>query len=241
MQNNNPTLGIYYLAEGFKLILKPGLKRFVIIPLIINIILFASLFFLMQHFFSEFNHWIISHLPSWLQWLGSILWIVFFLGFFLVIIYTFVTLANLICAPFNSFLAEKVEYLLIGTKHEASTWQTIKNIPRIIKRQLAILGYYLPRAVLLFILFFIPVVQLIAAVLWFLFNGWFMTLTYIDYPTDINHIPLTKVREQMQQKRWISLSFGSSVLLLTMIPIVNFFVIPAAVAGATKFWIKEFR
>lgn len=235
------TNNTYYLLDGFKLILQPGLKRFVIIPLLINILLFIGLFFLAIHFFNEFNHWLILHLPSWLYWLGSLLWLIFFIGFFLAFLYTFTTLANFIAAPFNSILAEKVEWFLTGKSlAKQSALTLVKDIPRIITRQFSIIGFYLPRACLLLILFFIPLVQLVAPVLWFVFNAWFMTLQYVDYPTDNHRIPLSKVRQRLQRKRWPALSFGVSVLLLTMVPLLNCFVMPAAVAGATKMWLKEF-
>lgn len=237
---NTPTAGISYLFAGFELITKPGIKRFVIIPLMINIVLFIGLFFLTRHFMSEFNHWFESLLPSWLHWLSAILWILFFISFFLIFVYTFVTIANLIAAPFNSLLAEKVELYLAGSIPESrSLVENIKDVPRILGRQFSILGYYLPRALLILILFFVPIVQAFAAIIWFLFNAWFMTLTYIDYPTDNHKIPLRDVRQWLKQRRLTSYGFGVSVLIATMIPVLNFFTIPAAVAGATKFWIEE--
>jgi CysZ protein len=236
----NPVIGMSYLIDGFALISKPGLRRFVIIPLMINILLFAGLFFLLRHFVVEFNLWFASHLPAWLHWLSAVLWILFFISFFIIIVYTFVTFANIISAPFNSFLAEKVELYLTGViPEDRSLMDNIKDIPRIIGRQLAIIGYYLPRALLLLILFFIPVVQAVAAILSFLFHGWFMTLTYIDYPTDNHRVPMRDVRVWLHQRRWAALGFGVSVLVCSMIPVLNCFVIPAAVAGATKFWVEQ--
>lgn len=234
------TLGIQYFFDGFKLITKPGLKRFVIIPLIINILLFTGAFFLLRHFVNEFNHWFANFLPHWLQWLSAILWVLFFVGFFGILIYTFVTVANLVSAPFNSFLAEKVELYLTGKMLEQrSLLDNIKDIPRIVGRQLSIIGYYVPRALLIFVLFFIPVVQAVAAVISFIFHAWIMTMTYLDYPTDNHRVPMREVREWMREKRWISLGFGSCILFSSMIPVVNCFTIPAAVAGATKYWVEN--
>ena len=50
---------------------------------------------------------------------------------------------------------------------------------------------------------------------------------YIDYPAD-NH-----------KKRWQSLGFGGIVYLVLLIPVVNLLMMPAAVAGATLFWVRE--
>ena len=231
---------VLYLFEGFKLIVKPGLKRYVAIPLFLNIVLFIVLFFLARHFIREFNAWFMHFLPAWLHWLSAVLWVLFFLSFFLVLVYTFVMLANLISAPFNSLLAEKVELYLTGKSLEQRSFmENIKDVPRIIGRQLVILGYYLPRAFLILILFFIPIVHIFAAFLWFLFNAWFMSLTYLDYPTDNHRIPLSEVKTWMRQRRWQTLGFGISILVGTMIPIINLFTMPAAVAAATKFWVEE--
>jgi CysZ protein len=236
---SDTTLGISYLLAGFQLITKPGLRRFVLIPLIINIILFTGAFFLLRYFVSEFNIWFAEHLPAWLHWLSTVLWVIFFIGFFGIIIYTFVTVANLVSAPFNSFLAEKVEWYLTGNiPEDRSLLDNLKDIPRIIGRQLSIIAYYIPRALLILILFFIPIVQTVAGILSFLFHAWIMTLTYIDYPTDNHRIPMRDVRTWMEKRRWPSLGFGAGILVCSMIPVVNCFTIPAAVAGATKFWIE---
>lgn len=232
--------GVYYIIEGFKLIFKPKLKRFVFIPLILNIALFAGAFWLSQHYFAIFSHWLANHLPHWLQWIEYILWFLFFLLFCLIMVYSSVTLANLIGAPFNSLLSAHVEYYLTGKKQKSETFFNItKDIPRVVGRQIEIFIYYLPKAVLFFIIFYIPVVQLAAAALYFIFNAWFTTLQLVDYPTDNHRIPLATVKAQLKKKRFLALTFGAGVLFFSIIPIINFFIIPAAVAGATKLWLEE--
>ncbi len=238
--NNNLLSGFKYLADGFRLIFQPGLKRFVIIPLLINTFFFIGLFYFAHYYFSELNQWVMSYLPAWLNWLGYLLWLIFFIGFALVFVFTFMTFANLIAAPFNGLLAEKIEYHLTRqTFAPRSTWEIIKDIPRILGRQFAIIGFYLPRALVLLLLFFVPIIQIAAALLWFLFNAWFMTLQYVDYPTDNHHIPLAKVRTWLSTCRWTTLGLGSGIVILSMVPLVNFLIVPAAVAAATKFWIEN--
>ncbi len=238
---NNPVVGCKYLLEGYALIFKPGLRRFVIIPLIINIFVFIGLFYLLRHYTGEFNLWLTHHLPSWLRWFAEIVWLLFFISFAIIFIYTFVTIGNIVSAPFNSFLAEKIEFHLTGVRpNERSLMDNIKDIPRIVGRQLGIIAYYLPRALVVLLLFLIPAFQPFAAVIWFVFNAWVMTLTYIDYPTDNHRISMRDARAILWQHRWLALGFGISVLVSAMIPILNFFTIPAAVAGATSLWVNEF-
>ena len=239
-QANHFVTGIDCFLSGFGLITKPGLKRFVIIPFVINMLIFLGLFFLFRHFVAEFNLWFANFLPRWLHWLSAVLWILFFISFFLCFIYTFVLVANIISAPFNGLLAEQVERYLTGKLSETrSIYDNVKDIPRIIGRQLALLGYYLPRALLILILFFIPVIQAVAALLWFLFNAWMLTLQYVDYPTDNHRVPLRDVHQYLKQHYWATLGFGMITLVATMVPVLNFFVMPAAVAGATKMWLAK--
>lgn len=234
--------GFAYLINGFKLIFKPGIKRFIIIPFLINMILFSVGFFVVQHFFAQFNHWLIGYLPHWLHWVSSILWIIFFCSFFLLLLFTFVAFANLIGAPFNNFLAEKVLLHLTGENLAQKTlWQSIQELPQALKRQFALLGYYLPRACGLFILLFVPVVHFFVAIAWFVFNAWFMALQYLDYPTDNQRVSLSEVHHWLWRNRGLTLGFGSGILIFTLIPVINFFIMPAAVAAATQLWHEKSR
>jgi len=237
--NNSLLQGASYLSQGFKLIFKPGIRRFVLIPLLINTLILGGLYWLGQHYLSEFNHWLDNYLPSWLHWLHVLVWLIFSLSYLLILIYTYVTLSNLISLPFNSLLAEHVQLELTGTSPlQKSTWELIRDTPRLLARQMALILYFLPRALFLLILFFVPVVQMGAGVLWFLFNAWMMSIQHLDYPMDNNRISFKELKQQISLQRWTTLGFGSSVLILGLIPLINLLVIPAAVAGATTWWVQ---
>jgi CysZ protein len=232
--------GIHYLFSGFKLIRQSGLKRFVILPFLINFSLFTGLFFVFFHYVEKFNSWVNHMLPAWLHWLSMIIWLLFLLSFAVSLIYTFMSIANVIAAPFNSLLAEKVEEYLTGQSVPSFTlYENFKNTPRLIARQCSILVYYVPRAVLLLILFFIPFIQMIAPLLWFLFNAWFLTINCIDYAFEQHHLSFAVMRLWLKKRRGPALSFGIATFAATAIPILNFIAMPAAIAGATQFYIEN--
>ncbi len=83
---------------------------------------------------------------------------------------------QLIAAPFSGLLAEQLEARLTGeAPPDTGIWDIMKDLPRIMKREWQKLAYYLPRALLLFVLYFIPVIgQTAAPVLWFLFSAWML-------------------------------------------------------------------
>ena len=92
------------------------------------------------------------------------------------------------------------------------------------------------------ILFLIPVVgQTLAPVLWFLFSAWMMAIQYVDYPFDNHKIDFITMRDALKQRRGKCLSFGALVTLFSAIPVVNLFVMPVAICGATAMWVDHYR
>lgn len=233
--------GPQYLREGLKLVLSPGLRLFVLLPLAINLLLFVGLIYLAGHQFSLWVDTLMPSLPDWLSFLSYVLWPLFVVLVLLMVFFTFTMLANIIAAPFNGFLAEKVEVVVRGSDDfPAFSWgELVAMVPRTLAREMRKLGYFLPRALALFILSFIPVVNLIAAPLWLIFGVWMMAIQYIDYPADNHKLGWNEMLAWLREKRWQSMSFGGSVYLVLLIPLVNILMMPAAVAGATLFWVRE--
>lgn len=241
-QSNSVVDGANYLWRGFSLIFQPGLRAYVIIPLIINILLFAGLLAVNIHYFHLVVEKVDSFLPQWLHWLNSLLWIVFVVAFVVVLTYVFSLVANLVAAPFNGFLSEKVEQLVTGKSLEQGTWKEfIRDLPRIFARQLQIIWYYLPKAILLLLCFVIPIVHIFASFLWLIFNAWMMALQYVDYPMDNHRVSFRNMRSYLAERRLMSLGFGGMAMVMSLIPIVNFIVMPAATAGATLMYVEQLQ
>ncbi|MDD0975184.1 sulfate transporter CysZ [Pseudomonas fontis] len=233
--------GPQYLREGLKLILSPGLRLFVLLPLAVNLLLFVGLIYLAGHQFSLWVDSLMPTLPTWLSFLNYLLWPLFVALVALMVFFTFTMLANIIAAPFNGFLAEKVEVVVRGNDDfPAFSWgELAAMVPRTLGREMRKLGYFAPRALALFILSFIPVLNIIAAPLWLLFGIWMMAIQYIDYPADNHKMSWQDMLAWLREKRWQSMGFGGSVYLVLLIPFVNIVMMPAAVAGATLFWVRE--
>ncbi len=233
--------GPHYLSQGLKLVLSPGLRLFVLLPLTINLILFVGLIgFAVQ----QFGGWVdafMPSLPNWLSFLEYLLWPLFVVLVLLMVFFTFTMLANIIAAPFNGFLAEKVEVVVRGEDTlPAFSWaELLAMVPRTLGREARKLGYFLPRAIGLLILSCIPVVNLVAAPLWLLFGVWMMAVQYIDYPADNNKMSWQDMLAWLREKRWQSLGFGGITYAALLIPGLNILMMPAAVAGATVFWVRE--
>jgi CysZ protein len=227
-----------YLLRGFKLLSHPKLRLFVLFPILMNILFMVGLLFLAKHYFHHLVAWLVSFLPSWLAWLSSILWLLFAMLTALIFTYTFTIVSNILAAPFNGLLAEKVQELYGDRPPSADMTmaQVIAATPRNVARAGRSFLYFLPRAILFIPLLFIPLVHLIVPILWFIFNAWMMSIQYMDYPMDNNNIGFKEMLGLLSTQRSTNFSFGAFVLLGTMIPVINLVVMPAAVIGATLLW-----
>lgn len=238
---SNPIKGAWYLITGLKLIFKPGIRVYVAIPLTINIVIFGALIWFGAQQFGTFLDWLMPELPEWLQWLSWILWIIFAIGGLLVLFFTFSLLANLVSAPFNGLLAEAVEFHLTGQKPQGGEGNFFMSIIPSIMHEIKKMVYFIAWAIPFLVLFIIPGINLAAPVLWFIFSAWMLALEYADFPMGNHDILFPQQRQTVSKKRFLNLGFGSAVSVATMTPILNFLVMPAAVAGATALWVEQLK
>lgn len=235
--------GAGYLFEGFRLIRLPRLRNYVLIPLLINVLMFGGLLYFAVGWIEELINYLLGYLPEFLDWLRYILWPLFAIVSTLAVFYSFSIVANLIGAPFNDLLAAAVERELTGqATADDSDWHTLikELIPNLLS-ELRKLWHFVLWAIPLVILFLIPGINLIAPFLWAAFSAWMLAFEYLGYPMANHKLLFNEQRAELRRRRWLSLSFGGATLVGTMIPFVNFLVMPTAVAGATALWVKEMR
>ncbi len=232
--------GAKYALSGFKLISKPRIRKYVAIPFLINLILFSIALWFGANWI---NSLIESWLPGWLVWLEYLIWPILAFLALAVIFSTFTLIANLFGAPFNSMLAQAVETRLSGEEfiNNPKLSSITKNVFVSIKAEIGKLIFFALRAIPLLIISIIPGINIAAPFLWFLFAAWMLVHEYMDYPMGNNGYLFQQQRPILRQKRFTILGFGAMVTFMTLIPIVNFFAMPVAVAGATNMWYQEFK
>ncbi len=233
--------GFSYALGGLREIGNPALRRFVVIPLLINVLLFAVVIWGAAELFSAWLDSIFSWLPDWLGFLDWLLWPLFILTVLLIVFYLFTVVANLLGSPFNGLLSEKAElYLYPGTVLPSSgpLWKELVRAPWIELRKLL---YVLLWAIPLLLLFLVPGINALAPLLWWVFGAWVLALEYLDYPMSNHAVRLGHQRTLLAEHRPLALGFGTATLMLTLIPVVNFVVMPAAVIGATRLWAECLR
>nr|VFJ90601.1 MAG: CysZ protein [Candidatus Kentron sp. LFY] len=235
--------GFGYFRRGLSLLSLPGIRRYVAIPLLTNTLLFATLIYFGA---GQFDALLDGLIPGWLDWLRWLLWPVFAILALFVVFFLFSWVGNLIAAPFNSLLAEAIQERLTGPPRNQNTgWlaffrDVARGIVPSLLSELRKLQYLLPRAIPLGLLFLIPGINVIAAFPWLVFSAWMLTIEYVDYPLGNRGLSFPEQRRLLSEHRALGFGFGTVVLLATMVPGLNFVVIPAAVAGATLMGIERY-
>ncbi len=232
--------GAGYALTGLRWLPKSGLRRFVALPLLINTVLFGAGVWWAYRQFAELDQLLQGWLPTWLSWLHWLIWPLFALTVLIGVFYGFSVVANLLAAPFNGLLAERVAQLARAADAPqpaaGPTWKELVLTPLAeVKKLLYFIGWAIP----LLLLSFIPAANIAAPILWTLVSAWMLALEYADYPLGNRGLSFRDQRRLLRQHWPLTLGFGCVILLLTLIPIVNFLAMPAAVIGATLMWLRE--
>jgi len=225
--------------NGLGLVFSPGLRRYVMLPLLVNILIFSLTAWIGGHYFQQFIDWALPA-DSWLHWLEWLLWPVFVVAYLLVAFYSFTIVANLIASPFNGILAARVEEKLTGRLPPDSDTGIMGEILPAVTGEIGKLLHFAKWAVPVMILMVIPGVNAIGSLLWILLGFWFLTVEYIDYPMGNHQIRQKEQRRRLRGHPFHAWAFGAGANLLMMIPLVNLAAMPASVAGATQLWLKLF-
>ena len=123
-KGNNPALAVGYLFKGLKLLASTQLRTFIIIPVLINVVLYSAALMLGYYYVADLIN---QFIPGWLQWLSWILWPLFFISFFIAGFFTFTVLANLLAAPFYGKLSAKTLAIITG-QTSASAEQPLTKV-----------------------------------------------------------------------------------------------------------------
>lgn len=222
---------------------QPVLRRFVLIPLIANIVLFSLMGWLLYGLIVDFYEAAMLTVPEWLQFLSWIITPLLWLIGGLMTGYVSTLIVLMLTSPFHALLAEKVEEAITGEPVPAldGIAAALLEVPRALFRELRKVLYYVPMAVGVLILTIVPLFNAFAPLAWFLLGAWMMSLQFVDYPMDNHRLAFRDVRDACAARRLSTIGFGGTVAFFTGIPLLNLIVIPAAVIGATLLWCEELR
>lgn len=243
--------GSFYVLKGYRLLLDKNYRIYALVPILLNSVLFIGfyigLYFSFEHAGELFNFKAPSWLPDWmgsLSWIATLLYWIMVVGIAMVFSFVFATLASLITiilsAPVLSLLVEKILCHSLSLPSHSVKQLVLGALSRELTKGL----YFVPRAlgVGLFglVLFVLPGLKVLSSLLFFVFGSWMLSLENLDFVNEALGQSFKNTRDTVKQKRLLCFSYGVGTMISTMIPLVNFFSIPANLAGGTLLWLDHF-
>jgi CysZ protein len=224
--------GPRHLLLGYRLLLRPGVRGVMLIPLLGNIALY-TLGAALALYGTEYaiERW----LPASLDWLRWLIYPLLIVALLVLSFFSFTLLGNLLLAPFNGLLSERVERALTGRTGAAHATDFWTSVRRTLRQELHRLGYIGVRMLGVFALGFIPLIGVIALPLGLLLGAWLLALEFAGNPLGNWGWDFARQRELLRANRLGFLGFGFSAMGMSLIPFVNFAMMPAAVAGMTAY------
>jgi len=221
------------------------IRWLVLIPLLINIVLFASATGFAASWLQNWITTITTSVPEWLQWLAWIIWLLFAILALAIYAFTFTILANLIGSPFYGVIAQRVIAAEVANNNSSALTENglLSGAWNSVVRELQLIGYFLPRTLVIgiatVILSFIPVANLLAPIIAGTWAAWCLCLQYLDYAADSQGVTFLELREKVSGNRLNSMGFGASAMLASAIPLLNLLMLPASVVAGSLLWCRQ--
>jgi CysZ protein len=149
--------------------------------------------------------------------------------------------SSLVAAPFNDALSEAVEELETGKKGPPfSVGALVRDVARTLRVEAGKLAIYLLVMGPLFVLsYLVPGVgQVFYTIFGVFFTVTYFAIDYVDWPASRRGLGLRARLDLLKANQASMLGFGAGVWVLLLIPIVNLFFMPAAVAGGTRLFLE---
>jgi CysZ protein len=153
-------------------------------------------------------------------------------------------LSTVIAAPFNDALSEVIEQREAGIPIPPFQWSRLwKDSGRTVRLELLkLLCYSVVMGPLLLFSWLVPGVGHVVYVLFGgLFTALYFALDYIDWPASRRGQGVGQRLTFLRRRPWLMLGFGLAVWLLMLIPFLNLWLMPAAVAGGTRLFLDVER
>lgn len=224
--------GITTFFDGVRAARRPGLGRYIWLPALVSLAIIAAGLTLTFNYISDLSAWLTAQLPGWLEFLSLILAPLLYLLGILVGAWLFAFLAVLLASPFLGDLSVAVEHAEFGSGPRPELG-LLAGAAAALGREARKMGYFLPRAALVLVLSLVPVLNALAPLLWFAFGAWTMAVQFSDYPAENRGRPFHETLALLQRNRGAALGFGACATVALALPLINFLLIPGAVAGGT--------
>ena len=216
----------YVNATGF--IFSNGLWWTLLIPIAINILLFAGGFSFIDSLTQDIQDRVVSLIgltdSSFFSGLiGGLVWLLLKVMFFFVFAYWGGYITLIILSPVLAYISERTEEILSGKKYPFNPDQWMRDIVRGILISLRNVFIQTGWMILVFVFGFIPVIGWLGAILLFLISAYFYGFSFMDYTSERRRMKIAQSVQFIRSYKWLAITNGAIFSLFLILPFCGVF------------------
>ena len=221
----------------------PRLIQYILIPFLINAIVFSGAVYLGLDFFGST---VVEYIPQGEAWYWSVLywflWVVAVLLTAVLVFFSFTVVGNLLASPFNDLLSERTEEVLSNRVNNEtfSLGRFFRDALQTILMEAKKMWVFVVIMVFILPLNLLPGVgNSIYTLLAVGLTLFFLCFEYLGFVLVRKHQFFREQKNYIFTRKFLMFGFSCGVMALLAIPFFQLFCIPLAVIGATRLWCEE--
>jgi CysZ protein len=231
---------LYPLYAAAVLARAPRLWRYVLIPMLVNLLVGVTLYAGLLFAGLRAIDGLVAGLPAWAAALGALLRLLLILGLLIATGFVLVRFGVVLGSPWYTKLSAELELLRGGQplpEQGAGLSTALRDLGRALAFELRKLLLVVLIGGLLLLLNLIPLAgQLLATAGWIALGATITCLDFFDYPLERRLLSFRAKLGVIRRSLPASAGFGLVCLALVSIPFVNLLSIPLCVAAGTLFY-----
>ena len=221
----------------------PRLIQYILIPFLINTVVFSGAVYLGLDFFGST---VVEYIPQGEAWYWSVLywflWMVAVLLTAVLVFFSFTVVGNLLASPFNDLLSERTEEVLSGNINDESfsIGRFFRDALSTILLEAKKMWIFVVVMVLILPLNLLPGVgNSIYTLLAISLTLFFLCFEYLGFVLVRKRQFFREQKSYIFARKFLMLGFSCGVMVILAIPFFQLFCIPLAVIGVTRLWCEE--
>lgn len=221
----------------------PRLIQYILIPFLINLLVFSGAVYLGLDFFGAI---VVDYIPQGDAWywsiLSGLLWVVAVLLTAVLVFFSFTVVGNLLASPFNDLLSERTEEVLSGVANDEpfAIALFIKDALQTVLMEAKKMSIFVVVMIVILPLNLVPGVgNSIYSVLAVGLTLFFLCFEYLGFVLVRKRQFFAEQKRYIFARKFLMLGFSCGVMVLLAIPFMQLLCIPLAVIGVTRLWCEE--
>lgn len=222
---------------------KPRLIQYILVPFLINVLVFSGAVYLGLGFF---DNTVVGYIPQGDAWYWSVLyWLLWGIAVLLtavLVFFSFTVVGNLLASPFNDLLSERTEEVLSGRFNDEpfAIRRFLNDALKTILMEAKKMWIFVVIMVLILPLNLVPGVgNSLYTLLAIGLTLFFLCFEYLGFVMVRKRQFFREQKSYIFSRKFLMLGFSCGVMALLAIPFAQLLCIPLAVIGITRLWCEE--